>query len=225
VRATPRTAQSSRPRTLPQAYGYAWTPPPSGGVPDPPEITLRIARTRQRHKRQLLNALHAITLYNRIKDHPHGNTCAHHIFAAGGVGYFLAKLIIKLIHRHWGPGSIHDADVGRCWRVVFLAYYRVSWRSASSRLPSCRSRSLRRDRGLGTGNMKFAPQRASQPSYDGWRQHRDSRGGRRRQHRFLRPDTTQVNALKPHYNLYYAWSNTMTRHTPDMDIPRNAWSC
>ncbi|HSX77914.1 MAG TPA: glycogen/starch/alpha-glucan phosphorylase, partial [Candidatus Saccharimonadia bacterium] len=79
------------------------------------------------YKRQLLNALHAITLYNRIKDHPHGNHLPRTIIFGGKAapGYFLAKLIIKLINNLAGTVDGDPAVRGRL-KVIFLPDYGVS---------------------------------------------------------------------------------------------------
>ncbi len=52
------------------------------------------------YKRQLLKALHIITLYNRLKDNPDMEMAPRtFIFGAKAApGYYMAKLIIKLIN-------------------------------------------------------------------------------------------------------------------------------
>src|SRR5215469_6731904 len=110
------------------------------------------------YKRQLLNALHAITLYNRIKDHPNGEHVPRTIIFAGKAapGYFMAKLIIKLINAI-GNTVNSDKDVGALLRVVFLADYRVSL--AERIFPASELSEQISTAGTeasGTSNMKFA---------------------------------------------------------------------
>ena len=110
------------------------------------------------YKRQLLNALHAITLYNRIKDHPNGEHVPRTIIFGGKAapGYFMAKLIIKLINAI-GKRVNSDKDVGELLRVVFLADYRVSL--AERVFPAAELSEQISTAGTeasGTSNMKFA---------------------------------------------------------------------
>ena len=110
------------------------------------------------YKRQLLNALHAITLYNRIKDRPNGEHVPRTIIFAGKAapGYFMAKLIIKLINAI-GNTVNSDKDVGALLRVVFLADYRVSL--AERIFPASELSEQISTAGTeasGTSNMKFA---------------------------------------------------------------------
>jgi starch phosphorylase len=78
------------------------------------------------YKRQLLNVLHVITLYNRIREGNKTGVPRTVIFGGKSApGYFMAKLIIRLIN---DVGNVvnNDAAVGDRLKVAFLADYRVS---------------------------------------------------------------------------------------------------
>jgi len=204
VRATPRTAPILTPEDLPQAYGYGLD---AASIRREflTHLEITLAESPEHvnsYKRQLLNALHAITLYNRIKDHPHGNHLPRTIIFGGKAapGYFLAKLIIKLITAI-GDRVNHDADVGEVLRVVFLADYRVSL--AERIFPAAELSEQISTAGTeasGTGNMKFALNGAlTIGTMDGANiEIREEVGD---DNIFIFGlTTTQVNALKPHYN-------------------------
>jgi starch phosphorylase len=154
------------------------------------------------YKRQLLNALHAITLYNRIKDNPHDNHLPRTIIFGGKAapGYFLAKLIIKLINAI-GDRVNHDAHVGHVLRVVFLADYRVSL--AECIFPAAELSEQISTAGTeasGTDHMKFALNGAlTIGTMDGANIGiRDEIGD---DNLFIFGLTaSEVNALQPHYN-------------------------
>ena len=61
------------------------------------------------YKRQLLNALHAVSLYLRLKEDPHADIVPRTILfgAKSAPGYFMAKLIIKFIN---AIGEVINSD-------------------------------------------------------------------------------------------------------------------
>ncbi|WAR08674.1 PYG-like protein [Mya arenaria] len=79
------------------------------------------------YKRQLLNCLHAIVLYNRIKNNPNAPFTPRTIMIGGKAapGYHTAKKIIKLFN-NLARRINNDVDVGSKLKLVFLENYRVT---------------------------------------------------------------------------------------------------
>lgn len=126
------------------------------------------------YKRQLLNCLHIITLYNRIKRDPSikivprtimvsqvdmsSNCYRYNSIQVGGKaapGYHTAKQIIRLINKVADVVN-NDPVIGDRLKVIFLENYRVSF--AEKIIPAAdlsEQISTAGTEASGTGNMKF----------------------------------------------------------------------
>ncbi|MBN2604490.1 MAG: glycogen/starch/alpha-glucan phosphorylase [Bacilli bacterium] len=111
------------------------------------------------YKRQLMNALHIMYVYNRLKtDSDFKASYYPHSFIFGAKaasGYYYAKKIIKLINTIAEKVN-NDPDTSDLLKVVFVENYNVTY--AEQIMPACdisEQISTASKEASGTGNMKF----------------------------------------------------------------------
>ncbi len=147
-RATKRAAKS--------AFAQ-WLRSSSGQTVDPEAIFDCQIKRFHEYKRQCLNALRIVVLYNRLRDNPMLDLTPRTFLFAGKAapGYYLAKLVIKLLN-NLAVTIDSDPSVRGRLKVVFLPEYSVSL--AERLIPATDVSNQISTAGYeasGTSNMKF----------------------------------------------------------------------
>ncbi len=129
-----------------------------GVTVDPASLYDVQAKRIHEYKRQHLNVLHIVTLYNRIKCNPSVEITPRTFIFGGKAapGYFMAKLIIRLINAV-GEVVNRDPDVAGRLKVAFIPNYSV--KCGHSVYPAAdlsQQISTAGKEASGTGNMKFS---------------------------------------------------------------------
>ena len=129
------------------------------GVAVPAESLFDIQVKRiHEYKRQHLNLLHVVTLYRRLKDNPALEVPPRTVIFGGKAapGYFMAKLIIKLINSVADVVN-RDPEMADRLKVVFFPDFNV--KNGQRIYPAAdlsEQISLAGKEASGTGNMKFS---------------------------------------------------------------------
>jgi starch phosphorylase len=134
-----------------------WLRATTGQSVDPDSIFDCQVKRIHEYKRQLLNALRIVVLYDRVRKNPRIEMVPRTFFFAGKAApaYRLAKVIIKLINNLAGTTD-SDPAVRGCLTVVFLPEYCVSL--AERLIPASDVSNQISTAGYeasGTSNMKF----------------------------------------------------------------------
>jgi glycogen phosphorylase len=134
-----------------------WLKAATGQVADPDTIFDSQIKRIHEYKRQLLNVLHIVTLYDRLRKNPELEVPRRTFFFAGKAApaYRLAKLIIKLINEV-GTTIEHDSSVRERLKVIFVPNYSVTL--AERLIPASDVSEQISTAGYeasGTSNMKF----------------------------------------------------------------------
>ena len=138
--------------------GFAqWLKATSGHVLDPDTIIDAQVKRIHEYKRQLLNALRVVVLYNRLREDPGLDVPPRTFLFAGKAApaYQLAKLVIKLVN-NIAATIDRDPAVRDRIKVVYLPDYRVSM--AERLIPATDVSNQISTAGYeasGTSNMKF----------------------------------------------------------------------
>jgi starch phosphorylase len=136
----------------------AWVKHRTRTIVDPSTLFDMQVKRIHEYKRQLLNILYVISLYNKIKSNPSAEILPRTVIFGGKAapGYAMAKLIIKLINSV-AEVIDHDPDVANRLKVVFFPNFNVT--NGQMIYPAAdlsEQISTAGKEASGTGNMKFS---------------------------------------------------------------------
>ena len=136
----------------------AWIKHRTRMIVDPSTLFDMQVKRIHEYKRQLLNILYVISLYNKIRNNPSAEILPRTVIFGGKAapGYVMAKLIIKLIN---SVAEVIDRDpaVANRLKVVFFPNFNVTNGQMIYPAADLSSKSRQRAKRLpGTGNMKFS---------------------------------------------------------------------
>jgi starch phosphorylase len=175
-------AEFRKAKRIAKAHFADWARTQTDVVVDPDTIFDCQVKRIHEYKRQLLNALRIVVLYQRLRDNPGLNVPPRTFFFAGKAApaYQLAKVIIKFIN-NLARTLDGDPAISSKLKVVFLPEYNVSL--AERIIPAADVSNQISTAGYeasGTSNMKFMMNGAN--AWNARRRHdRNGRGGRRRE--------------------------------------------
>jgi starch phosphorylase len=147
----------SKARREAKAQFAGWLQSTTGQIVNPDTVFDCQVKRIHEYKRQLMNALRIVVLYNRLRENPEITMAPRTFFFAGKAApaYRLAKLVIKFINNLAGTIEADPAAAGRL-KVLFLPEYCVSlaeWLIPASDVSN--QISTAGYEASGTSNMKF----------------------------------------------------------------------